>query len=283
MVTGATAVPMHLINGTPADQISVMDRGLLYGQTVFETIAIEYQQPLLLDQHLRRLVRGCATLAIELDNSLIKAEVMALCKAQQTDRSVLRITLSMGQGGRGYLNPKETSSKRILSLHEYPEIPDANWSTGIMLGVASIQLSQQPALAGIKHGNRLEQVIARSQWRADWQEALLLDQHENVIEGTQSNLFIRAGDIISTPDLYLCGVAGIMRDQVLGLADKVGATPQIMSLSLDDVARADEVFVCNSLIGLWPVREFQGHHYTDFSISHKLLKLLKENGSIPTF
>lgn len=270
-----------LINGRAADQVSIRDRGLLYGQTVFETIAVSEQQPLLLESHLRRLDAGCERLGIESQTDTLKAEITDFCSAQASGNWVLRVTLSMGSGGRGYQNPEQPEPLRILSFHPYPDHPREHWQQGIHLGLSEVRLAQQPLLAGIKHGNRLEQILARSQWQPEWQEALLLDYAGNVVEATQSNVFIRTGNQLATPDLSDCGVAGIMREQVLEIADNVGASTRIVSLSNADIVAADEVFLSNSVIGIWPVKRYGEQHYDDFTISHKLLKTLQENGSVP--
>ena len=206
------------------------DRGLLYGQSVFETIAVVNGKACLLDLHIERLERGCKTLGIPLNTDLLLNELLGFIA--NCSKSVLRVTLTMGMGGRGYLNPEQAESVRILTLHEYPVQPPAHWDCGIELGVAKIRLASQPALAGIKHGNRLEQVIGRSQWQDSWREALLLDQAGNVIEGTQSNVFIvKAGQLL-TPSLENAGVAGVMRSFILSNAYKLGLNTEIMSCLL---------------------------------------------------
>jgi 4-amino-4-deoxychorismate lyase len=273
---------MHRVNGQASDQVSVSDRGLLYGQSVFETIPICHQQPLLLEQHLRRLAAGCAVLAIPLDLELIHSEIIDFCSDLRANKVVLRVTVSMGEGERGYLNPRRPSPLRILSSHPFPSLSKSYWRDGIKVGLASVKLAAQPALAGIKHGNRLEQILARSEWQDDWQEALILDQENNIIEGTQSNLFLRHENVLSTPSLKNCGVAGIMRDEVLALSDSIGVVSKIMSLSLSDLESADEVFLTNSVIGIWPVKQCQNRLLNDFSLSHKLLRALEQNGAIPT-
>ncbi|MEM8501423.1 MAG: aminodeoxychorismate lyase [Pseudomonadota bacterium] len=270
------------INGRAADQISIQDRGLLYGQTLFETIAVVDQQPLLLGPHLQRLQSGCDALQIGLDSDLLTKEVTEFCQQQDAEKWVLRVTLSMGVGGRGYKNPDAPEPVRILSRHSYPDHPSELWEQGITLGLVDVRLARQPLLAGIKHGNRLEQIIARSQWQSGWHEALVRDDQDHVIEGTQSNLFIRNGEQISTPDLRNCGVAGVMREQVLQIANKIGASTRIVSLSSADIIAADEVFLSNSLVGVWPVKTFMDRQYDDFNACHKLLKLLQEDGSVPT-
>lgn len=272
------------INGITADHISALDRGLLYGQNVFETIAVSDGKPLLVDLHIMRLRAGCQALSIPYDVSLEKLildELSALCEQQQ--RAVVRLCLSMGEGGRGYRNPAQAKPNRILSLHDFPKHPIEHWQEGIELGLVSLTLASQPVLAGIKHGNRLEQIIARSQWQDDWQEALLCDQSGSVIEATQSNVFIARDGAITTPRLDQCGVAGVMREWVLENASKVGVECAIMPLSVADIEAADEVFVSNSLIGLWPVKGFRKNHYSNRHIADKLLNLMKKNEVIPNF
>lgn len=273
---------MHRVNGQAIDQISLSDRGLLYGQSVFETIPVCHQQPLLLEQHLNRLAKGCDALSIAVDLDLIHSEISRFCAEQPSNKVILRVAVTAGEGDRGYANPINPTPQRILSTYPFPSLPKENWRDGIKVGFASVKLAIQPALAGIKHGNRLEQIIARSQWESDWQEALVCDQNNNVIEGTQSNLFIRRSDELITPSLDQCGVAGVMRDQVLAIADNIGVVSRIMSLSLSDIETADEIFLTNSVIGIWPVRECQNRMFKDFSLNHKLLKVLEKNGAIPT-
>ncbi|MFT5574154.1 MAG: 4-amino-4-deoxychorismate lyase [Cryomorphaceae bacterium] len=268
-----------LINGQPGDQISVHNRGLLYGQSLFETIAIADGQACLLTEHMQRLQSGAQILGLPIEPSAIIDEINQLAAGQQ--KAVIRVTLTMGAGGRGYLNPAEPESQRIVSLHEYPQYPIENWQKGIKLGLSNIRLGHQPALAGLKHGNRLEQILARSEWPDDCAEALLLDQSGNVVEATQSNIFIIKNNNLLTPKLELAGVAGVLRGFVLANANKVGVQAELVSLSLSDIEQADAVFLCNSVIGLWPVKQFQDQHYSDFALSNKLLKLIIKHGAIP--
>ncbi|MFT4634967.1 MAG: 4-amino-4-deoxychorismate lyase [Chitinophagales bacterium] len=270
-----------LVNGKQNPQTSVSDRGFLYGQSVFETIAVINSKSCLLDLHINRLQRGCDVLSIPLDTKILREEIQSLIKDQE--RAVLRVTISMGVGGRGYLNPQSPVPTRVLSLHDYPNHPTSNWDEGITLGVADIRLSHQPMLAGIKHGNRLEQVIARSQWHDNWHEALLLDQQGTVVEATQSNVFIVNADQLITPSLQLAGVEGVAREYVMSQAHKLGLQVKIMSLSIDHIEAADEVFLTNSVIGLWPVKQLNSKCYTDHRNSHKLLKLLIKNEVIPDY
>lgn len=271
---------LTLINGIDTNKVSAIDRGLMYGQSVFETIAVSNGKPCLFDAHLERLLLGASQLGIEIDQSLISTEVAQLSK--QMSRGVIRINVTMGEGGRGYQNPGKILPTRIISQHEYPSYPSKYWTDGIELGLVDIRLAHQPVLAGIKHGNRLEQVIARSQWQNNWQEALVLDVDGNVIEGTQSNVFLVKDQCLITPKLDKCGVSGVMRKCVISLAQSLGLSVLEQPVSVDDIEQADEVFMSNSVIGLWPVSSFKNTLYSDLIITNKLLKIIIKNEFIPT-
>ena len=270
-----------LINGKTVDQVSASDRGLMYGHGLFETIAVDRFTPCLLELHLQRLLNGAARLNIPLDKAALISDIEQLC--EQNERGVLRINVTAGTGGRGYLSPDPITPTRILSFHDLPLYPSSYWQQGIHLGLADIRLSHQPALAGMKHNNRLEQVIARSQWQPHWQEALLLDQEGCVIEGTQSNVFIVKGGELRTPELSKAGVAGVMRSYVMSLAESIEAEVKIMPLSLPDIEQADAVFMTGSLIGVWPVKCFNTTSYNNSEIINKLLNLIIKNEVIPTY
>lgn len=272
-----------LVNGQADTQASALDRGLLYGQSVFETIAVSNSKACLLDLHLKRLVLGANTLNIPICIDQVTADIDKALAKLDASRAVLRVAISMGEGGRGYLDPVEATPTRIVSIHSYPDHDSANWLEGIKLGVADVRISHQPALAGIKHGNRLEQIIARSQWQADWQEALLLDQNDCVVEATQSNVFIVKDDTVFTSKLDFAGVAGVAREYIISQLDNLGMRFESVSLSVNQIEAADEVFLSNSVIGLWPVKQFKNKIYSSFKTSHKLLKLMIKNEVIPNF
>ena len=256
-----------------------MDRGLLYGHTVFETVAVVNSKPRLLNEHFDRLVQGAIRLSIPLDREILESEFKEFCAS--TGDACIRITLSIGEGGRGYNSPQEPQPLRILSEHEYPKSLKKYRQFGVNLGVSELRMGHQPALAGIKHGNRLEQILARKHWLPEWQEALLLDQQELVIEANSANVFIAKDDRLYTPSLEQCGVAGVMRAHIMTLASQLGIETKAVSLSLDQLLGADEVFLCNSLIGIWPVVSCQNKHFNSARIAHTLLEKLILDEVIP--
>lgn len=261
-----------LINGVPATRIDVHDRGLHYGDGLFETLAVHNGEPALWDMHMQRLQSGCQRLNFPaLDLVLLRTEAMSLLQSNvisgsgSVGQGVLKIIITRGSGGRGYRAPSSPSvlatggATRMLAFYPWPDYPATFWSEGVTVRVCATRLGWCPALAGIKHLNRLEQVLARSEWDdVNVPEGLMLDIQGNVIEGTMTNLFVVYNGQLLTPDVSQCGVAGVMRGWVLACARMAGIPSAMTVLTLDRVSSAEEMFLCNSVIGVWPVREVMG-------------------------
>ncbi len=265
-----------LIDGKDTDQIAADDRGLLYGDGLFETIAIHRGVPQLWLQHMVRLESGCARLGITPPSrDLLQAEARSLCA--DSERAILKIIITRGSGGRGYRPQPGLMSRRILSLHPWPDYPAAWQQDGVNLRLCDTRLGSNPRLAGIKHLNRLEQVLARAEWADDEiAEGLMLDGNDILIEGTMSNLFLVRAGCLLTPVLEHCGVAGVMRGHVLQLAAQAGIACEVTRLGLSDLQQADEVFVCNSIVGIWPVRRFQTQVFQPGPVTRRLQQAVGE-------
>lgn len=247
-----------LINGQPATTVDANDRGLLYGDGVFETLAVRHGRPQCWTAHWQRLRAGCEALAIAApDEELLYQEAVSLCNS--SEQSVLKILVTRGAGGRGYRpsQPPATPT-RIVSRHDWPDFPSRARTEGVKVRLCELRLARQPRLAGIKHLNRLEQVLARLEWDdPEIAEGLLRDDQDRLIEGTMSNLFlVRGGDLI-TPDLRQCGVAGVVRQLIMEDLCGHGYPVHIQPVDEDQLLQADEVFLCNSLFGIWPVRQYE--------------------------
>ena len=247
-----------LIDGVPADRIPVADRGLQYGDGLFETIAVVDGKPCLWDRHLARLREGCALLSIPPPpEDQLAAEALGLTRG--VDRAVLKLILTRGEGGRGYRPPDPPLPRRILRRTPWPAYPDAWRSTGVRVRYCRTRLGHQPLLAGLKHLNRLEQVLARGEWNdPDIAEGLMLDLDGRVVEGTQTNLFVLQDGQLLTPALDRCGVAGVVRGLVLEAAWVLGFRVVEAALTPERLAAADALFLTSSLAGVWPVRELAG-------------------------
>lgn len=269
---------MILINGQPDNRIPVTDRGLQYGDGLFETLAFRHGELELLEAHLARLMLGCERLDITFnDLDKLKMELATLC-AQTAEDSVIKIMLTRGAGGRGYKAPLDAELVRIVSSHPMPEYPESCQS-GISVRLCKHRLGINPALAGIKHLNRLEQVLARSEWDDDFiREGLMLDINNRLIEGTMSNLFLVHDKQLLTPSLADCGIAGVMRARIIDLARQAGISVHETDISLDDLKAADEVFLTNSIIQIWPViaNVSSGQHWSYGPITRQLQSALQD-------
>lgn len=246
---------MILINGQAEDRINVMDRGVQYGDGVFETIAYREGVAEFFTAHLQRLLLGCRRLKIDFPEAqlaLLTSEFHQLCAAQHDD-VVIKIIITRGQGGRGYRYASDMQATRIISAHPMPHY-SVQLQQGINVRLCQHTLPHNPILAGIKHLNRLDQILARNEWQDDFiSEGLMRDQQEKFIEGTMSNLFIVKHNQLYTPSLENAGIAGIMRLTVMQLAAQLNVKVSETTLTASMLQQADELFLCNSLAGIWPV------------------------------
>jgi 4-amino-4-deoxychorismate lyase len=274
--------PSILVNGQKTDQVTVLDRGFQYGDGLFETILISSGKPQYWREHMERLLDGCRRLQIpDPDLSVLQHEAKSLYA--EMSEGVLKITITRGQGGRGYAADDTAKSTRVLAIFLAPHYPQEYWSEGVVVKVCNTRVSMNPALAGIKHLNRLEQVLARAEWSSiNIHEGLMLDINNNVIEGTMSNVFcVRSGELY-TPELSLCGVKGIMREQVINVAKRAGIVVHETQLDLGDLHQSEECFLCNSLFGIWPIRLLEDHTFktgpVSIQLTDSLRKIEKEHG-----
>ena len=247
----------------PAPALPVQDRGLQYGDGLFETLAVKDGRIVLLESHLQRLAEGCARLGLAMPApAMLRTELHTAAAGPAP--AVLKLILTRGSGGRGYRPPAVPEPRRVLLRYPWPEYPAAWSEEGASLRVCDTRLSIQPRLAGIKHLNRLEQVLARAEWNDTdgYQEGLMLDTEERVIEGTMSNVFASPGEgVLLTPDLSRCGVAGVMRRHILEQAAQSGIPIREAPITLDELLRAREIFLCNSVMGVWPVTALAGKRF----------------------
>ncbi|MFA5920357.1 MAG: aminodeoxychorismate lyase [Methylococcaceae bacterium] len=245
---------MMLVNGEYKEHIEISDRGFQYGDGLFETIAVTDGQPVFLDRHLDRLKAGCRRLYIPFPGTgLLIQEAQKLCR--HSSKAVLKLILTRGSGGRGYRQPDVIQTTRVLSLYPFPDYPDIYKEQGIVVRFCNTRLGLNPALAGIKHLNRLEQILARAEWTdSGIQEGIMLDSNDHVIEGTMTNLFYIRNNTLYTSLLIQSGVAGIMRSIIMMISSGHGLSVMEHTFTKDELLLADEVFVCNSIIGIWPIR-----------------------------
>lgn len=246
-----------LFNGREGGGVDPMDRGLHYGDGLFETMAVQGGRVRFLDWHLERLAEGAARLAISLpEPATLRAEIAAVSAA---DRGIVKLIVTRGIGGRGYRPPARPEPARLVFGLPWPALPPAAWTGGVRVGWCGLRLGRNPRLAGIKHLNRLEQVLARAEWDdAAMAEALMMDDQDHAICGTRTNLFAKIAGRWTTPRLDQCGVAGIMRRAFRTWAADRGDPVIERALPAAELAGAAVLFLTNAVIGAWPVAELAG-------------------------
>lgn len=268
--------PRLLVNGVapadPAQAIAINDRGLNYGDGLFETALLRGGSVQFLQSHLRRLDDGCERLGITYPgDEQLTAEIAKVSEA--ADHGILKIIVTRGAGGRGYRPATDAQSTRIVAL--YP-LPAHNSEATITARWCDLRLSRNAMLAGMKHLNRLEQVLAQREWSdAAIGEGLMLDTEGELVCGTASNVFVVRNGVLLTPDLRFCGVRGVMRSQVLRMAGELGLQSSEEPLWPHDLESATEVFVTNAVRGIRSIRALQSLRWDAGLIAQRLARGLE--------
>jgi 4-amino-4-deoxychorismate lyase len=227
------------------DTVLAGGRGLAYGDGVFETMRAVGGALPWWPAHRARLARGAARLGIAMpSNDALDTALRDLLRDHPD--AVVKLVLTRGSGGRGYAPPADAPPVWLLSASALPPAPRAG---GLVLRWCELRLATQPVLAGIKHCNRLEQVLARAEWRDEGiDEGLLRDGDGDVVCATAANLFVLHDGRWWTPPVDRCGVAGVCRGWALGALD---ATER--RLTPDDVLSSQALVLCNAVRGILPV------------------------------
>ena len=241
------------INGREANVVDVRDRGLNYGDGLFETMRVRRRRIRLLDYHLERLAAGCLRLKIALPELARLRRELSRIGAQRAD-AVVKLLVTRGQGGRGYRPDGAERTLRIVRLLPLPHAVARAGERAACVRLCATRMAGSEALAGLKTLNRLDSVLARSEWRdARIWEGLMRDADDHIVCGTMSNLFVRRGASLVTPRLDRCGIAGVMRRWVLEQAGALGLRTAETRIRWRDLAQAEEAFMTNALVGVVPV------------------------------
>ena len=240
---------MILVNGQVTDTVNARDRGLAYGDGIFRTLRTQAGQPLWWRDHYTKLAADCAALMLACpDEAGLHAEI---CRVAEAGSGVVKVVITRGSGTRGYASPAGQTCTRIVASSPLPPHAQAGAPHDIAARWCTLRLARQPRLAGIKHLNRLENVLARAEWDDPAIfEGLLCDDDGMVISGVMSNLFWVRGGELFTPDLSQCGVAGVARARLLRAAARLGIRTHIDRLPPAAILAADAVMICNSVMGV---------------------------------
>jgi 4-amino-4-deoxychorismate lyase len=247
-----------LVEGEISEQVPAMDRGLHYGDGLFETMAVFQGTPRFWQAHMDRLTVGCERLGLPMTpQSILLREVQTVSAGRR--RCVVKVIITRGTSGRGYGVDRDIRTNRVVCAWAWPEDPGQLVETGIRMRMCDLRLGIQPVLAGLKHLNRLEQVMARAEWSDPLiHEGVLCDAEDYVVTAISSNMFIVSGNRLLTPRMDRCGVRGVMRSAILGaFRDRC----EQRRITLDMLPEADEIFVCNAVRGVFPVTRIDHWEY----------------------
>ncbi len=257
--------PRVLVNGEAADLVSAQDRGLAYGDGLFESIRLVNAAAPLWDRHMQRLSESCVRLHMPSpDRAQLWREALAV--SRDMPQCVVRITWTRGIGERGYAPPIVSQPTRVVAAFAPPAVADPA-GNGLRMRICDLQLAEQPMLASMKHLNRLEQVLARAEWHdPSIAEGLLCDSRSRVISATMANVFAVIDGQLLTPSVDRCGVAGVARAEVLAMLPDAKVT----ELMLDAVMNASEIFLTSSVRGILPVKSLGERDFVVGETTRKL-------------
>ena len=257
-----------LVNGAPKTSISLEDRGFSYGDGLFETIAVRDGKCRFLDAHLKRLQAGCSRLGLNEQPTDTLATELIKAIANGT-YGTAKIIITRGRGPRGYRPPANPEPTRIIGYQESVAVTPV--LQGVQLRYCTTLISRNRQTAGLKSLNRLEQVLAQSEWNDPGiAEGLMLNDKGEVVCGTMTNLFCSRDKVLLTPNLSECGIKGVMRQQVIEVARAADITVTECAIDKRDLMHADDLFLTNSLSGLITVAELDGRRYSPSVLTTKI-------------
>lgn len=253
---------MILVNGAETSMLDALDRGLAYGDGIFRTLLLRGSKPVAWARQYAKIAADCGRLGLQPPSPVaLQADLTRI--AADTPDCVVKIIVTRGSGLRGYAIAAGLAQPRTIAISSpLPVYPRSYAEQGICARVCDLRLARQPALAGIKHLNRLENVLARSEWNdPQIAEGILLDAADRVIGGTMSNLFMVRGNTLLTPDLSANGIHGVTRERILAAGPGLGLKTMQGAFELKDLYAADALLVCNSVIGIWQIRALAHQHW----------------------
>ena len=258
--------PIVLINGAKQSKISIFNRNIQFGDGLFETCVVENKKILFWVNHFARLNKGCEQLKISrVDESVWLSDVKKALSLSSYDRCVVKLILSRGESLRGYGFKDDIKPVRAVIVSELQKV---TFNKSFCLEYCQSGYDSNPKLAGIKHCNRLEQVLARAGLKSD--EGIMLDENHNVISVTQGNIYAIHSNTLITPKLDKCGVEGTRRDVILDLAKLLGIKVKVDTLSVKELGQANEVFISNSIIGIQSISQIGDISFSENLITKKI-------------
>ncbi len=281
---------ISLINGKFQNTISVLDRGLAYGDGFFETmlwdsygkneekIGVEFW-----NRHLKRINKGCKLMKINIpvEKEILnqRNKILLKSKANGINSGLLKLIITRGVGGRGYRFEKNMKANLIFLSFEKPQLEFKNYESGVRVRVCKTKLSINDNLSGLKHLNRLDSVLARSEWEDDSFEGIFVDAKKNIIEGTMTNVFFIKKSVLITPKILDSGISGVMRQVVIDKGKRFFDEVIEKKINLNELKKFDQMFLTNSVLKILPVKLFNNYKYSIKKNQTDLMNFFKVQNS----
>ena len=265
---------ISLINGNIIrNTISVLDRGLAYGDGFFETMLWDsngkYNEEIGVEfwnRHLKRIIKGCKLMKINIPGEQEifnqRNKILFKSKANGVDSGLLKLIITRGVGGRGYKFEKNMIANLIFLSFEKPQLELKNYESGVRVRLCKTKLSINKNLSGLKHLNRLDSVLARSEWEDDSFEGIFVDSEKNIIEGTMTNIFFIKKNVLITPTILDSGISGVMRQVVIDEGKRFFDEVIEKRIKLIELQDFDQMFLTNSVLKIMPVKLFNEHKFS---------------------
>lgn len=255
----SSSATTSVVDAVVAHSLPLNDRGSAYGHGLFETMLLDNGVLPLRQQHAERLLRDAPTLGISITAEQLAQNIdclINLLDPQQLGSGIIKIMVTAGGGGRGYASPAPgLALPRVAAQYfRLPEDCQLQRQEGIRVTECEYPLPLNPVLAGIKHLNRLDQVMARSEWAEEYDDGIMFAANHQAIETTRANLFIKLAKGWVTPRLDQAGVCGVMRQVLLDeLFGSIGLKVIESEISREQLNSAQEIFSCSSVRGIVPI------------------------------
>lgn len=263
----------YLVNGQISTFVPASDRGLHFGDGVFETLAVVQGQPRWWQDHMDRLAEGCHRLGLAMPaQAVLLREVQTACAGRV--RCIARIVITRGPGTLAHCPEDGDWETRIVSAHSWPLGLEEASERGVKARICDVRLSVQSGLGGIRHLNRLEQVLAAVECRRKGvEEGLLLDGNDHLISAITANIFLVSGGNLLTPRMDRSGTRGVLRKRVLQAFKR---RCELRRITLDMLPEASEAFLCSAIRGIVPVRAIDHMEFPVGPLTRELQTWLAE-------
>lgn len=253
--------------------ISFDDRGLQYGDGIFETLRIANGAIPMWAFHQERLSKAELALKLPLADFFSHWSLFLKQHLKDIESGYAKLVITRGEGPRGYKIPSEPALNWWLKVGDLPSSYKIKQTTPFSLTLCQHPISRQPKLAGLKHLNRLDQVMARSEWGEsnEFDEGVMFNIDGDVTECTMSNIFWLKNGQLHTPDLSQEGIDGCVRRWLIARAQQ-SLQPVVVrqQTKLDELIAADAVFLTNSLMGIQAVSQIDGQEIAQSPLVEKL-------------